>query len=137
MPVTFESLVARVASPSSECLLGLALIAEGKRTPLYDVLTVAMCFTNMRSEISAARAQSALESLEGFDLARLEAVIPELAPTGKLRLVVITDVGLRTVGTVDTDDWVALVCLCDIVRLACSRTGRSPRTGRSRRTSRR
>jgi hypothetical protein len=120
MPVTFESLIARIASPSSECLLGLALIAEGKRTPLYDVLTVAMCFTNMRSEISAERAQSALESLEGFDLARLEAVIPELAPSGKLRLVIITDVGLRTVGTVDTDDWVALVCLCDIVRLMCA-----------------
>ena len=121
MPVTFESLVSRVASPSSECLLGLALIAEGKRTPLYDVLTVAMCFTNVRSEISAERAQSALESLEGFDLARLEAVIPALAPSGTLRLVIITDVGVRMVGTVDTDDWVALVCLCDIVRLMCAK----------------
>jgi hypothetical protein len=72
MPVTFERLVSRVASPSSECLLGLALIAEGKRTPLYDVLTVAMCFTNVRSEISAERAQSALESLEGFVLVRAD-----------------------------------------------------------------
>ena len=121
MPITFESLVARIQSPSSDCLLGLALIAENKRTPLYDVLTVALCFTNTRSEISAERAQSALESLATFDLARLEAVIPEIAPSGKLRLVIITDVGLRTVGTVDTDDWVALVCLCDLVRLMCTK----------------
>ena len=121
MPVTFESLVARVAYPSSECLLGLALIAEGKRTPLYDVITVALCFSNTRSEISAQRAQGALESMATFDLARLEAVIPALAPSGKLRIVIVTDVGLRTVGTVDTDDWVALVYLCQIVRLMCAK----------------
>ena len=121
MSITFESLAARVQSPSSACLLGLALIVENKRTPLYDVLTVALCFTNTRSEISAESAQSALESLGTFDLARLEAVIPKLAPNGNLRLVIVTDVGMRTVGTVDTDDWVALVCLCDLVRLMCTK----------------
>jgi hypothetical protein len=121
MPLTFESLVSRVTSASSDCLLGLALIAEGKRTPLYDVLTVAMCFTDTRSEISAERAQGALESMATFDLARLEAVIPSLAPSGTLRLVIITDVGLRTVGTVDTDDWAALVSLCNVIRLMCAK----------------
>ena len=115
--LAFDRMCERVVDPSPQCTLGLALMAKGKRPPVYDALTVALGFSNSR-KFDAPSAQLALQSLAGFDRARLDAVIPELAPSGKLRLVVFTDVGLATVdGTVDTDDWVALAMTCDIVLL--------------------
>jgi hypothetical protein len=115
--VTFETLRARIVSPSAECLLGLALIAENKRTPLYDVLTVALCLSPDGDGISAASAQRALESLPTLDLARLEAAVAARAPSGTLRIVIFTDVGLRTVGTVDIDDLIALAYLAIVFGL--------------------
>lgn len=115
--LAFDRLMGRVVDPTPQCTLGLALVAKGKRPPVYDALTVALCFSNART-FDAAEAQLALNSMADFDRPRLDAVIPALAPSGKLRVVVFTDVGLATVdGTVDTDDWVALAMLCDIVVL--------------------
>jgi hypothetical protein len=115
--LAFDRLLGRVVDPTPQCTLGLALVAKGKRPPVYDALTVALCFSNART-FDAAEAQLALSSMADFDRPRLDAVIPALAPSGKLRPVIFTDVGLATVdGTVDTDDWVALVMLCDIVLL--------------------
>jgi hypothetical protein len=92
-------------------------MAKGKRPPVYDALTVALCFSNTR-KFDAAGAQVALQSLATFDRARLDAVIAELAPSGKLRVVIFTDVGLATVdGTVDSDDRVALALTGDIADL--------------------
>ena len=123
--LAFDRLLGRVANPTPKCTLGLALVAKGSRPPVYDALTVALCFANERA-FDAERAQSALVALGDLDRPRLDAVVPALAPSGKLRLVVITDVGLRppesdgelSLGdTVDTDDWVMLALLIDIVVL--------------------
>lgn len=113
--LAFDRLCERVGDPTPQCALGLALMAKGKGPPVYDALTVALCFSNSR-KFDAASAQVALQSLATFDRARLDAVIPELAPSGKFRVVIFTDVGLATVdGTVDTDDLVALAMTCDVV----------------------
>ena len=122
--LAFDRYLSRVANPTPKCTLGLALVAKGSRPPVYDALTVALCFSNAR-EFDAQRAQAALESLSDLDRPRLDSVVPALAPSGKLRVVVITDVGLRppesdalSLGdTVDTDDWVMLALLIDIVKL--------------------
>ena len=122
--LAFDRFISRVANPTPKCTLGLALVAKGSRPPVYDALTVGLCFSNAR-EFDAQRAQAALESLGDLDRPGLDAVVPALAPSGKLRVVVITDVGLRppesdalSLGdTVDTDDWVMLALLIDIVKL--------------------
>ena len=134
----FDLLLSRVESPTPECRLGLALIAKNQRPPVYDALTVALCFSNARGEIDSGRAQLALESLKGYDRARLDALILELVPggpngpngpsgpngpngpKGKLRVVMFTDVGLKNFcgeTTADTDDWVAIALMCDIAKL--------------------
>ena len=125
----FNLLLSRVESPTPECRLGLALIAKNQRPPVYDALTVALCFSNARGEIDSGRAQLALESLKGYDRARLDALILELVPNGpngpngprgKLRVVMFTDVGLKNFcgeTTADTDDWVAIAMMCDIAKL--------------------
>ena len=115
--LAFDRMCERVVDPSPQCTLGLALMAKGKRPPVYDALAVALGFSDLR-EFDASSAQLALESLAGYDRARLDGVIAKLAPSGKLRVVIFTDVGLESVdGTVDTDDQVALLMTCDIALL--------------------
>ena len=135
--LAFDRMCERVVDPSPQCTLGLALMAKGKRPPVYDALAVALGFSDLR-EFDAPSAQLALESLAGYDRARLDGVIAKLAPSVKLRVVIFTDVGLESVdGTVDTDDQVALLMTCDIallgspafdhvtVVLSCRKKGRS------------
>ncbi len=64
--LAFDRYLSRVANPTPKCTLGLALVAKGSRPPVYDALTVALCFSNAR-EFDAQRAQAALESLGDMD----------------------------------------------------------------------